>query len=88
MVNKSINVCRICGLIQDEAPWGKDGDSPSFDFCSCCGVEFGYQDCTPIAVRYFRKLWLEEGAGWLNANEKPTDWSLDEQLKNIPEEFK
>lgn len=86
--NKFDKSCRVCGLIQDETPWGEDGNSPSFEFCSCCGVEFGYQDCTLDAAKHFRYFWIKEGARWIEVDAKPSNWSLEEQLKNIPEEFK
>lgn len=87
--DQSTHYCRICGLFQgnDYFPWGKDGKSPSFDFCSCCGVEFGYGDCFPEAVKTFREQWLKKGNPWRFPKEKPTNWSLEEQLKNIPKEF-
>jgi hypothetical protein len=61
--------CRVCGLEQDFQPWGKDGKTPAFEICGCCGVDFGYQDCS---LKYV----------------KPTNWSLEEQLKNIPKEYR
>lgn len=47
MVNKNASTfCRVCGLDQDENPWGEDNASPTFDICACCGTEFGYHDFT------------------------------------------
>ena len=80
--------CRVCGLDQGEFPWGKDGTDPSFAICDCCGVEFGYQDCSIECVRKFRNTWLSEGNPWFNPKKKPKNWSLEKQLKNIPQEFK
>jgi hypothetical protein len=37
---------------------------PTFWFCSCCGVEFGYQDATPAGARRFRSERLQRGATW------------------------
>jgi hypothetical protein len=84
----SINVCRVCGKIQCEPPWGEDGISPNYTFCDCCGVEFGYGDCWLIAIHSSRKRWLDQGAKWDNPKERPVDWDLEEQLKQIPEQFK
>jgi hypothetical protein len=88
--DKSYYYCRVCGLFQDEdlPPWGLDGRSPSFNICACCGVEFGYQDCFPEDVKLFREKWIKKGSPWRFPEEKPTKWSLEEQLKNIPQEFK
>jgi hypothetical protein len=86
--NKELHICRICGLEQPFFPWGEDGQTPTYDICSCCGVEFGYEDATLVAVRNYRKEWIEKGAKWLKPKEMPESWSLEEQLKNIPDEFK
>jgi len=80
--------CRICGLAQPEPPWGVDGRTPDFTFCPCCGVEFGYQDCTLVGIRRFRAAWIENGAKWDSPKEKPENWSLEAQLENIPDEFR
>ncbi|MEQ1064565.1 hypothetical protein ABLB96_04425 [Acinetobacter sp. XH1741] len=81
-------VCRVCGLIQDEEPWGENGDTPNFAICACCGAEFGYQDCTKESVKAHRKRWLEAGANWWALKEKPKDWDIEKQLQNIPVNFK
>ena len=40
--------CTVCGLpLGDFAPWGDDKESPTFDICPCCGVEYGNEDYTP-----------------------------------------
>jgi hypothetical protein len=80
--------CRICGLKQDFKPWGEDGKTPAFEICSCCGVDFGYQDCTPEYAKKFRNEWLKKDSKWANPDEKPANWSLEEQMKNIPKEYK
>lgn len=79
--------CRICGLFQEEQPWGKDGESPTYNICPCCGVEFGNEDYTIKSVHEYRKLWLEKGAVWFSIKEKPINWLLEEQLKDISKEF-
>jgi hypothetical protein len=80
--------CRVCGLVQGDEPWGEDGKSPTFDICDCCGVEFGYGDCTLKAVHASRERWSKNGFLWRCPKEKPPNWSLDEQMKGIPDEFK
>ncbi|EHU3239619.1 hypothetical protein ACX0AN_002094 [Acinetobacter baumannii] len=80
--------CRVCGLIQDEEPWGENGENPNFAICGCCGTEFGYEDCTRESVKANRKRWLVAGANWWALKEKPQDWDIEKQLQNIPASFK
>ena len=80
--------CRVCGLARESKPWGDDGNTPSFEICSCCGVEFGYQDCNAEYVKKYRKVWLERKNKWFCPKEMPIDWSLEEQMKNIPTAYK
>lgn len=86
--DQNILKCRVCGFKQEDPPWGVDGKSPTFDFCPCCGVEFGYEDCQLSAIRIFRKKWLEGGSLWSEPQKKPIRWYLEEQLRDIPIEFK
>jgi hypothetical protein len=62
MISKPNYYCRVCGLIQDDPPWGNDNNTPSFNICSCCGVEFGYEDATLNAIKNYRTTWLANGA--------------------------
>ncbi len=77
--------CRVCGLAQLDPPWGADGRSPLFEFCDCCGVEFGYGDATPAAVVSTRAKWLAGGAVWSEPAARPSNWNLDAQLAKAPE---
>ncbi len=77
--------CRICGFRQLDPPWGEDNKNPNFAICDCCGVEFGYEDCDLNTIRKYRLKWQESGAEWFEPKEKPIDWSLEEQMKNIPQ---
>ena len=80
--------CRVCGLDQGFEPWGEDGKTPSFDICRCCGTTFGYEDCNVECVKKYRMEWLKNGAKWFRPKICPENWSLEEQMKNIPEEFR
>jgi hypothetical protein len=80
--------CRVCGLPQDEPPWGDDGVTPTFNFCDCCGTEFGYQDATLAGIRRKRETWLEGGAQWHRPRAKPEAWNLEAQLAGIPAEWR
>ena len=89
MINsKEKMACRVCGLMQLEAPWGDDGKSPSYEICSCCGVEFGYEDSSLKGVVTFRNKWLAGTTSWENDEEQPDNWDLEIQLKNVPLDFK
>jgi len=72
-------------LFQEDFPWGEDGDSPTFNICDCCGVEFGYEDSTLDGVKRFRKLWRERGAPWFRPQARPPGWDLEQQLLQVPE---
>lgn len=80
--------CRVCGLIQDEPPWGDDGATPMYEICDCCGVEFGYEDATPLGVARYRQAWLDAGAKWNNRKRLPGSWDLEAQLVSIPQQWK
>ncbi len=86
--NEELYYCRVCGLRLDEMPWGDDGKTPNFSDCPCCNTEFGYEDFTIKAIKRSRKIWLENGAKWHHEAEKPENWNLEEQLKNITKEFR
>jgi hypothetical protein len=84
MIDVAIFTCRVCGLVTPEfAPWGSDGQHPSYEFCDCCGVQFGYEDCLPSSIQNYRQKWLANGAVWFKPDKKPAGWSLEEQLKSI-----
>lgn len=78
-------ICRVCGFEDEDPPWGLDGRTPTFDSCVCCGIEHGYQDVLPAGAARARAMWLGAGAVWREPNHMPENWSLAEQLKQIPE---
>lgn len=82
-----INNCRVCGFIHSSPPWGIDNQSPTFEICDCCGVEFGYEDSTPQSIKDYREKWIKQGTPWFNKKIKPENWSIEEQLSKIPKEF-
>lgn len=90
-IPKFYYICRICGLDisqfnPEQPPWDPN-EIASDDICPCCGVHFGYQDCKLTAIKKYRQKWLDNGALWCEPKEKPENWSLEEQLKNIAKEF-
>jgi hypothetical protein len=80
--------CGVCGKIQAEPIWGEDGRCPTFEICDCCEVEFGYTDCKLRAIKTFREKWLTAGAKWFDPKKQPANWSLEKQLKQIPDQYK
>lgn len=76
--------CRVCGHRPERLPWGEDGRSPGYDFCTCCGVEHGIQDSSPAAARKFREAWIRAGAPWEDPGARPAGWSLEEHLRDVP----
>ena len=80
--------CRICGLYIEDKPWGEDGNCPTYEYCPCCGVEFGYQDYTIESAINYRKQWIANGSKWADLKEKPENWSLEEQISHIPYKYK
>jgi hypothetical protein len=79
--------CRVCGLLQEDPPWGLDGVTASFDICGCCGVEFGYEDSTRGSVLRYRASWLASGAKWVDHAGEPDNWNLEDQLRSISDRW-
>lgn len=79
----NINACRVCGFISSDPPWGEQGDTPLFEYCPCCGVEYGYQDSSYEGTKQYRKEWLSKGVPWDEPRMKPDNWDLEEQLSNV-----
>lgn len=87
MRRSDLDHCRVCGFNYGQ-PWGPDGTDPTYEICCCCGVEFGYEDCTAQSTKSYRAEWLAKGAPWFMPPERPSDWDLAEQMKGVPEHFK
>lgn len=87
MLSEDKYFCRVCGLKCETPPWGEDNNSSTFEFCLCCGTEFGYQDATLFAGRKSRERWIAAGAIWDEPESKPANWSLEEQLGQIPDQY-
>jgi hypothetical protein len=88
MLNNNLYNCRVCGLRLDDPPWGDDGRTPLYEYCPCCGVEFGYQDSSPLGAKSYREKWVNDGAKWSEPAEMPPNWGLVAQLEQVPEEFR
>jgi hypothetical protein len=88
LIGDEANACRVCGLMNADAPWGLDDASPRFEFCPCCGVESGYQDSQPESARKFREHWVAAGAKWDEPDCRPRGWNLEVQLGQVPRKFR
>ena len=42
----------------------------------------------PNSARAFRQEWIEKGCPWDLPEWKPKNWSLEEQLKNLPKKWR
>ena len=80
--------CRIWGFLNETLPWGDNGNCPTYEICPCCGVEFGNEDYTLDSVIKYRNKWKNDGYAWFDISEKPKQWLIEEQLKNIPKKYK
>ena len=80
--------CRVCGFNQGFEPWGKDEETPTFDICDYCGVQFGHEDCNIFYVKKFREEWLKNGEKWFFLKGKPKEWILEAQKEDIPEKYR
>lgn len=85
--HENSNFCRLCGLYQEDPPWGNDGLSPTFKTCPCCGIQFGTRDKFFSQVKELRNEWIEAGYGWIDNRKMPINWSPASQMANIPQSF-
>lgn len=78
------NICPVCGYDELLEPPYDEYNIPSYEICPCCGFEYGFddQDLNFDFITY-REKWLLSGAKWVQCQEKPDDWNLDTQLKNL-----
>ena len=79
-------VCGYAGLL--EPAWS--GDSPSYEICPCCGIEFGYDDSSTTQkgrrTRHLelRAAWIAAGYPWWSTEQDPpTGWDPTVQLRRI-----
>jgi hypothetical protein len=89
----SSHFCPVCGfdLYKELGVFPWEGDNPSDEICSSCGIQFGYTDAAggdqekrKQIYEEWRKKWVNSGMRWHDNNEnKPEEWNPKEQLKNI-----
>jgi hypothetical protein len=60
---------------------------PSYDVCSCCGYEFGFNDNPGNGIgetfEEARREWIEDGCKWFEPSEMPPGWSAQKQLEAV-----
>ncbi|KQU79952.1 hypothetical protein ASD12_10970 [Mesorhizobium sp. Root102] len=70
-------------------PWGESGREPSHDICSCCGVEFGYEDDSLENCLSIRRNWAQvERCKWFSPKDRPLGWDMAAQIRGIPLPYK
>lgn len=73
-------MCPVCGYPDlDEPAYDKFGCA-SFDICSSCGTQFGYDD-TGFSHEFLRREWVNKGCPWLGSLKKAENWDPLSQLK-------
>ncbi|GAB5465364.1 MAG: hypothetical protein Kapaf2KO_08000 [Candidatus Kapaibacteriales bacterium] len=83
-----LKICPICGYDElDEPPYySNNGFDPTWEVCSCCGYEFGYDDVDQgWTFKAYREKWIAEGFVWQHDN-RPDGWNhemMEKQLENI-----
>ena len=80
---KKCHLCKVCGLFINNEPWGKDGKTPTYEICPCCGVEFGNEDCSEDSILEYRRNWIIKGALWFDEHLRPQDWEFKAQLEQL-----
>lgn len=80
-------ICPACGIHYGYDDEGAGNVIP--DELTYSGWKFGDENHIKI-IQFWRKKWIDEGMKWwsLDENKIPYEWNPNEQLKNVPEEFK
>ena len=75
-MSQQISHCPICGNGPFLVPYQSIAEiRESFDICSCCGCEYGYDD----NLQHYMN-WVSNGCKWFTPEEQPQGWSLDSQV--------
>ncbi|WP_440945327.1 hypothetical protein ACSAZL_14425 [Methanosarcina sp. T3] len=76
------NICPVCGYDGlDEPPYDID-EVPSYEICSCCGFEYGFDE-EGYYFEEYRDKWIKDGWKWSSPDKKPDNWDNIKQLCNI-----
>lgn len=76
-------LCPVCGYSNlSDKPYDEYG-CPSYEICSCCGTEFGYDDNSTNHLA-LREKWISNGMNWWSKSIKPPkDWNPLLQLGSL-----
>jgi hypothetical protein len=82
---KEVFVCTVCGYDSLPGPlYNKKGIPDVSLICACCGFQPGYDDDElGNTFESYRVEWIQSGAKWFREEDKPKQWDLNKQLKNI-----
>ena len=78
-------MCPVCGYEGlSKQPYGGVPD-PSYEVCSSCGFEFGFDDeGEGFTFQQWRQKWMEGGMVWWNRGSKPPEnWNPREQVSKV-----
>jgi transcription elongation factor Elf1 len=74
-------ICLVCGYPELTKPYG-DEFHPTYEFCPCCGYQYGYDDNVwPPIDR--RNTWIGEGMQWWRHGGPPEGWDPRQQLSRL-----
>lgn len=77
------SICKVCGWIIKDKPYLQNKEN-YYKRCDCCGYIYDEKKCNNHkAYEDYRKEWIENGAIWYDVKQKPKNWELQKQLKNI-----
>ncbi len=77
-------MCPVCGFVGLVEPPYNEAGGASFEICSCCGFEYGFDDQSEgRSFEDYRRAWLADGAKWFDPDRRPADWYVEAQLANL-----
>lgn len=78
------HICPVCGYGNLSQPAYFDNGRPTYETCSSCFFEFGYDDdAVGITHEQWRQKWIAEGMPWRGHAKEPPHWNPKKQLENI-----
>ena len=71
-----------------QPPYSAHFGSPSYEVCSCCGFEFGFDDEPGATLgesfEEYLARWTKNGSNWFQPASRPPQWTLESQLDGVP----
>ena len=79
-------ICPVCGYPKLSQPPYDSYGYPTYEICSCCGFEFGFDDSVQDRTfERYREEWIEDGFPFRH-KPVPRNWSkrqMEQQLENV-----